>query len=193
MKPLRSLILLVPLSALSLCACRTQELDGGSDTSDSPDASGAGDSPDAAPSGASQDGIENTPFEGVVTDEPFVPTAFELRRETKSARWTLEIHNAGQPCAKERLLGDEIVLVTIRGLGGVAGSWPLDPGDASFQRGLYAVDDGEKPETDTSTQGAVRLDTAPGAPGTTLTGALRVKGATSELGGAFTATVCESP
>lgn len=188
MKRLRAFVLL-PLSVLSLFACSTETLDGGSDTSDSSN-SGADGSSDAEPSGASQDGIETTPFAGTVVGKPFAPTAFELRRETKSSRWTLEIHNAGEPCAKGRLLGEEIVIVTIRGLGGGAGSWPLDPGDASFQRGFYTADDDGKPETDVSTQGAVRLDAAPDAEGATVTGALRVKGATSELGGAFTATVC---
>lgn len=185
----------VPLLLLStVIACDGQTLDGGSNTSGS-SSGGASSSPSApsgSPSGASatQDGIPTTPFAGTVTGQPFTPTAFELRPETKSPRWSLEIHNASEPCARGRKMGDEIVIVTIDGLGG-EGSWPLDPGDAQFQRGFYMGTDSKVPEHDVSNTGRVRLDIPPGATGTTVTGALRVAGDTSELSGAFTATVCE--
>lgn len=80
--------------------------------------------------------------------------------------------------------------MTIDSLGG-AGAWTLSTGQASFQRGLYTATDSKQPQVDSSTEGRVRLDAAPGAIGTTVTGALRVKGATSELSGVFTATVCK--
>jgi hypothetical protein len=179
-------------SALVLSACGAGTLDGGSNASGSSGATPApsGSSGSKDPDGnLSQDGIGDGPFRGTVVGKPFTATAFELTPETKSSRWTLQIHNASEPCARGRRLGEDVVIVTIDGLGG-QGSWPLDVGDGHFQRGFYTTADAEKPETDTATQGRVRLDTAPGAAGTTVTGGLLVKGATSELQGTFTATVC---
>jgi hypothetical protein len=184
---------LSPLAlSLFLFACGAQTLDGGSNangssgnTTPTPPAGSSGD-----PS-ASQDGIGNAPFSGTVVGKEFLPTAFELRPETKSSRWSLEIHNASAPCAKGRRLGEDVVIVSVEGLGG-EGSWPLDAGDGHFQRGFYMSADTAKPETDTASSGRVRLDSAPGATGTTVKGGILLKGATSELVGTFTATICEA-
>jgi hypothetical protein len=167
-----------------LLACTGETLDGGANTIGS-SSSGASGSSDDAPD--APDDLPKTPLAGTVTGQSFTPTAFELRQETNN--WTLEIHNASAPCARGRRLGDDVVIVTVRALGG-AGAWTLSTGQASFQRGFYVGADGKKPKVDSSTEGRVRLDAAPGAVGTTVTGALLVKGATSELSGSFTATVC---
>ncbi len=177
--------------ALSLFACGAETLDGGSNASGS---SGTTTTPPSGSSGdpsASQDGIGNAPFAGTVVGKEFAPTAFELRPKPKSSRWTLEIHNASEPCAKARRLGADIVIVSVEGFGG-EGSWPLDKGDGHFQRGFYTTADTASPELDTAETGRVRIDSAPGATGTTVTGGIHLKGKTSELLGTFTATICEA-
>ncbi len=182
MRFLFPLLLLVPSSRL---ACRGDALNGGSNTSSS---SGSPSTPSEAGAPPADD-LPTTPFSGTVTGKPFVPTAFELRPQPKTTLWTLEIHNASTPCAQGRALGDSIVIVTIQGLSD-QGVSSLDRGEASFQRGFYTTADNKDPEHDSNSEGRVRLDIAPGATGTKVTGALDVKGSTSQLGGTFTATVC---
>ncbi len=152
-------------------ACGPGALDGGSNAS-----SGSPANPilpgSSGSSGEAQDGIATGPIAGTVVGTAFEPTAFELRPDTKSSRWTLQIHNASASCAKGRRLGEDVVIVTVESLGGL-GSWPVDPGDGHFQRGFFKTEDMRAPATDTSEQGRVRIEAAPEAPGTTVANVLR--------------------
>ena len=167
---------------LTLAACTTETLDGGS----TGDTKGAGTGAD----------IADTPVFGTIASQPFEPKTIEIYFSERSGKWLLSMDNYEGDCGsiKNRPPSEESMTVNVIGLDPAAGSIPIAPGVtryATLQLGVYMAAEGKEPDARNAQSGTVVLDNWDETAGAEITGKLKlVADEESSVEGTFTAKVC---
>lgn len=172
--------------SLSVTACTTKTLDGGS----TGDTAGAG-TGNGSTAGA---GIADTPLSGTIGGQLFEAKAIEIYFDERAGKWLLSIDNYEGDCGsmKNRPPSDQSMTVNFVGLDPAAGAYVVEQPKryATLQLGIYEASEGKEPDT-RSASGTVVLDTWDETPGAPIPGKLKlVADAESAVEGTFTARVC---
>jgi hypothetical protein len=142
---------------------------------------------------AMSDGLPTRPLDGQIRGRSFVARSAALRPDKVDGGWQLTLMNYDSNCGiSSAPPGTDKMIAVIGHVEPKAGRFDIQRGDghvATFQVGLYLAG-GPEPESELMNYGILRLDTWSDAPGTQVTGALRLAGATSEVAGTFAARVC---
>jgi len=179
--------------ALTTFGCAAKTLDGGSDNGNPP---GTSSSSSSGSSGtpSTPSGIPDKPVEGKIGGKPFVPKSIEIQYSKTNAQWFLSLRNYESTCGTlkgNRPAQEDMLVVTVGQLEAKAGSYEIAYADghgATFQIGVF--DTTKEADTREVKSGTLHFDAWNETPGTTVTGALKLSGDESEVGGTFTATVC---